>query len=428
MAMGVVDTIMVGRVSATDLAAVAIGHLYFFVAAVFGMGVLSALDPVVSQAVGASDDVAVARAVQRGGVLAALLSVLAVALMVPVRPMLTLLGQPPEAVPVAADYVYTLMAGVTPFYLFLVLRQSLQAMGRVRVILIVALAANLVNAFLNWLLIFGNWGFSSLGAVGSGWATTGSRWFMLVALLVLGWPLLAPSLRHLRRDALAARPLRRLLRVGAPVGVQQGLEFGVFGAAGLLVGLLGAIPLASHQVALQLAALTFMVPLGVAQATCVLVGQAVGRGDPHGARRATGAGLAVGVGFMAMTAVALLLAPGPLARIFSHDGGVVATAAVLLPIAGVFQVFDGIQVVAAGALRGIGDTSVPMIVNLVGFWLIGLPVSAVLGLTWGGGPAGIWWGLATGIAAVALLLTDRVRRRFGRELRRLVIDEEGAVS
>lgn len=219
-----------------------------------------------------------------------------------------------------------------------------------------------------------------------------------------------------------------MLRVGAPVGVQQGLEFGVFGAAGLLVGLLGAVPLASHQVALQLAALTFMVPLGVAQATCVLVGQAVGRGDPHGARRATGTGLALGAGFMAMTAVALLLAPEELARIFSHEEDVVATAALLLPIAGVFQVFDGVQAVAAGALRGIGDTRVPMVVNLVGFWLVGLPVSAVLGLARGGGPAGVWWGLATGIGAVAVLLTDRIRRRFGRELRRLVIDDDGAVS
>jgi multidrug resistance protein, MATE family len=424
MAMGVVDTIMVGRVSATDLAAVAIGHLYFFAAAVFGMGVLFALDPVVSQAVGAADRVGVARGVQRGSVLATLMAMAAMLLLLAAGPVLGALGQPPEVVPVATGYVHGLILGVLPFYLFIVLRQSLQAMGQVRAILLTVLAANVVNVLLNWMLIFGNLGAPALGAVGSAWATTGSRWFMMLALLGLGWPLLAPSLRPLRRDALATRPLVRLLRVGAPVGGQQFLEFGVFGAAGLLMGLLGAIPLASHQVALQLAALTFMVPLGVAQATSVLVGQAVGRSDPHGARRSTGAGLAVGVGFMAVTAILFLAMPGLLARAFSDDAPVVATAALLLPIAGVFQVFDGVQVVAAGALRGVGDTRVPMILNLVGFWFVGLPVSAALGLWLGVGPQGIWWGLAIGIGVVAVLLTHRIRRRFGRELRRLVIDDD----
>ncbi len=424
MAMGVVDTLMVGRVSANDLAAVAMGHLYFFAMAVFGMGVLFALDPVVSQAVGAADRVAIARGVQRGGVLAIGMALVAMVLLVPAGPALTLFRQPPEVVPVATRYVHGLIPGVLPFYLFIVLRQSLQAMGRVRAILSTVIAANLVNVFLNWILIFGNLGAPPLGAVGSAWATTGSRWFMMVGLLALGWPLLAPSLRPLRRDALAAKPLVRLLRVGAPVGGQQFLEFGVFGAAGLLMGLLGAIALASHQVALQLAALTFMVPLGVAQATSVLVGQAVGRGDAPGARRASGAGLLIGVGFMTLTAILFLAFPDLLSRAFSDDAPVIATAAVLLPIAGVFQVFDGIQVVAAGALRGVGDTRVPMILNLVGFWFVGLPVSAALGLWLEGGPAGIWWGLAIGIGVVAVLLSHRIRRRFGRELRRLVIDED----
>jgi MATE family multidrug resistance protein len=424
MAMGVVDTIMVGRVSATDLAAVAMGHLYFFGAAVFGMGVLFALDPVVSQAVGAADRVGIARGVQRGGVLATLMAAVAMLLLFSAGPVLSVLRQPLEVVPVATGYVHGLVLGVLPFYLFIVLRQSLQAMGQVRAILVAVLSSNVVNVLLNWILIFGNLGAPELGAVGSAWATTGSRWFMMLALLGVGWPLLAPSLLPLRRDALATRPLVRLLRVGAPVGGQQFLEFGVFGAAGLLMGLLGAIPLASHQVALQLAALTFMVPLGVAQATSVLVGQAVGRGDPHGARRSTGAGLAVGVGFMAITAILFLAMPGLLSRAFSDDAPVIATAALLLPIAGVFQVFDGIQVVAAGALRGVGDTRVPMILNLVGFWFVGLPISAVLGLWLGGGPEGIWWGLAIGIGVVAVLLTHRVRRRFGRELRRLVIDDD----
>ena len=428
MSMGVVDTIMVGRVSAMGLAAVAMGHLYFFAVAVFGMGVLFALDPVVSQAVGADDHVGIARGLQRGMVLALALSLLAMVLLLPAGSVLTALGQPGEIVPTASSYAHGLIAGVFPFYGFIVLRQSLQAMGRVRVIVIVVVGANLLNALLNWVLIYGHLGAPPLGAVGSAWATSASRWFMMLALLVTGWPLLARYVRPLRPDALATAPLARLLRIGAPVGGQQWLEFGVFVAAGLLMGLIGAVALASHQVALQLAALTFMVPVGVAQATSVLVGQAVGRGDPGAARRAAGAGLLVGVGFMTLTALMFLTMPGALAGAFTQDPAVIQAVALLLPIAGVFQVFDGLQVVASGALRGVGDTRIPMLVNLVGFWGVGLPVSAWLGFGMGAGPRGIWWGLAIGIGVVGTLLAFRVKRRFGRELRRLQIDDDTSAA
>ena len=212
--------------------------------------------------------------------------------------------------------------------------------------------------------------------------------------------------------------------VGLPAGAQQVLEFGVFGAAGLLMGWMGTIAMASHQVALNLAALTFMVPLGIGQAGSVLVGQAVGRGDPPGARRAAGGALVLGAGFMAATALVFLVVPEGLARIYSADAEVVALAAILIPVAGLFQVFDGIQVVALGALRGIGDTRLPMILNLVGFWVVGLPVSAYLGFRTDLGPRGVWMGLAVGIGAVALLLLSRVRHRFGKELRRLVMDTD----
>jgi len=424
MAMGVVDTLMVGRVSALGLAAVAMGHLYFFGVAVLGMGVLFALDPVISQAVGADDGLAISRGLQRGLVLAAALSVLAMVLLVPAGPVLRALGQPSDIVPTAAAYARGLIVGVLPFYGFVVLRQCLQAMARVRAILVVVIAANGVNVFMNWVLIYGHLGSPALGAVGSAWATSASRWFMMCALLAAGWPLLGPYLRVARPEALAAAPLARLLRVGAPVGVQQWLEFGVFGAAGLLMGLLGAVPLASHQIALQMAALTFMVPVGVAQATSVLVGQAVGRADPASARRAAGAGVVVGVGFMALTAVVFLAVPEPLATAFTDDPQVIAAVMLLLPIAGVFQVFDGLQVVACGALRGMGDTRVPMLVNLVGFWLVGIPFSVWLGFVVGVGAPGIWWGLAIGIAVVATLLAFRIPRRFARELRRLVIDDD----
>ncbi len=424
MTMGVADTIMVGRVSPTDLAAVALGNLYVFGAMVFGMGVLLALDPVISQAVGAGDGVAVARGLQRGGILALGLTALAVLFLLPAGPLLRVLGQPADVVPVAAGYALVSIPGVLPFYVFHVLRLSLQAMGRVFPLLVVVLLANVANVFFNWVLIYGNLGFPALGAVGSGWATSLSRWFMALMLLAVTWPLLGAYLRPFRKEALAAEPLRRFVRLGTPIGGQQVLEFSVFGAAGLLMGLMGTIPMASHQVALNLASLTFMVPLGVAQAGTVLVGQAVGRGDAPGARRAAGGALLLGVGFMGLTAVLFLVAPGPLARAYSADAPVVALAAVLIPIAGVFQVFDGMQVVALGVLRGVGDTRFPMVLNLVGFWGVGLPVSAALGFRSALGPRGVWIGLALGIGLVALLLLARVRSRFGRELRRVVLDDD----
>jgi MATE family multidrug resistance protein len=424
MAMGAVDTVMVGRVSATDLAAVALGNLYFFGVAVFGMGVLFGLDPVISQAVGAGDDVAVARGVQRGAVLSLALTVLASLLLLPAGSVLTLLRQPADVVPVAHGYALASILGVLPFYLFNVFRQSLQAMGRVAPILVTVILANLGNVLFNWILIYGNLGFPALGAVGSGWATSLSRWLMLAVLLALGWRGLRPSVRPFRREALALPPLVRFLRLGAPIGMQQMLEFGVFGAAGLLMGWIGTVAMASHQVALNLSALTFMVPVGIAQAAAVLVGQAVGRGDAPAARRAAGAGLLTGAAFMSGTAVLFLSAPAFLARIYSGDAPVVALAALLIPIAGVFQVFDGIQVVGAGVLRGVGDTRVPMVLNLVGFWVVGLPVSALLSFGFALGPRGIWIGLALGIGAVAVLLLGRVWARFSRDLRRVVIEDE----
>ncbi|MDX1494922.1 MAG: MATE family efflux transporter [Longimicrobiales bacterium] len=424
MSMGAVDTIMVGRVSATDLAAVAIGNLYFFGMAVFGMGILYALDAVISQAVGADDVEGVARGVQRGLLLAVGLSLAAMTLLLPAGPLLDLARQPVDVVPVADAYAEGLILGVFPFYAFVVFRQSLQAMARVRPIVVTVLVGTCVNVFLNWILIFGNLGVPPLGAVGSAWGTSVSRWFMTAMLCVLAWDRIRPALFPFRPESLRLAPLVRFLKVGAPIGAQQWLEFGVFGAAGLLMGLLGTVAVASHQVALQLAALTFMVPVGVAQATSVVVGQEVGREDAPAARRAVGAGLLTATAFMSFTAAMFLLLPGPLARLFSSDAQVVMAAAALLPIAGVFQIFDGLQVAAAGALRGVGDTRVPMLLNLVGFWMIGLPACVGLAFGLGMGPQGIWWGLALGIGVVGILLMLRIRRRFGRALRRLVMDEE----
>ena len=422
MAMGVVDTMMVGHVSEVALAAVALGNLYFFGVAIFGMGVLMALDPIVAQAVGARDQPAVARGVQRGLVLSVALTVLTVLMLLPSRPVLAALRQPPEVLPDASGYVDATIAGVFPLFAFTVLRQSLQAMGKVGPIIAAVLLANMANVVLNWMFIFGRLGAPPVGAVGAGIATSLSRWVLAFALLAFAWRDVGRVLSPWRRESLAAAPLARMLALGLPIGAQFVLESSAFNVIGLMMGWLGTAAMGGHQVAINLASLTFMVPLGVSSAAAVLVGQAVGRGDAPAARRMAAAALACGVGFMSLTAVAFLTAHEPLARVYGSDPQVLAAAAALIPLAGVFQVFDGTQVVAIGVLRGVGDTRTPMVVAMLGYWLLGMPASLYLGFRTGAGAAGLWWGLVVGLAVVAAVLVDRVRRRLGGEMRRVEID------
>jgi len=416
---GIVDTAMVGRVSAPDLAAVALGNLYFFGISVFGMGMLMALDPIVSQAFGAEDRRGIELAIQRGLVLGLGLALASSLLLGLAGPVLRTLNQPLEVVPIAARYSYALAAGMIPFYGFVVFRQTLQALGTVAPVVLAVVAGNLLNAAANWVLIFGNLGVPAMGAVGSGWATAASRWFMFGFLFWLGRATLRPYLRRLRSEALAdRRRLAAMVRLGAPIGLHMFLEFGAFGAIGLAMGWLGTEAMAGHQIALNLAAMTFMLAVGVAQAAAVLVGKSVGEDDPPRARRFAGAAVAVCCVAMSFTAALFLSLPGVLADLFTEAAPVAAVAAALIPVAGVFQLFDGLQVVCAGALRGVADTLRPLIYNLLAFWLLGLPTSLFLGFRAGMGPAGLWWGLAAALGIVAVLLVSRLWRRFHRPMTR----------
>jgi MATE family multidrug resistance protein len=423
MLMGTVDTIMVGHVSGDALASVALGNLYFWFAVHFGMGALLALDPVIAQAVGAKDEGAVARGMQRGILLAALVAIPTSLVLLPGPWLLAALQQPPDIIPTAARYAWACIPGIFPFFAFVVLRQSLQAMGRLAPIVATIVAANLLNVLLNWILIFGKLGAPVMGAVGAGIASSISRWFMAVMVIVVGWPLVRDHLRPVRRDAFRVVPLFRMAAIGVPIGLQYSLEGGAFMIVALFMGWIGTVEMGAHQVAINLAALTFMVPLGISSAAAVLVGQAVGRSDPVGARRLTGAALMLGGGVMCVSALVFLTIPGLLARVYTAEASVIALASLLIPIAGVFQVFDGVQVVSIGVLRGVGDTRAPMIIAAIGYWLIGVPVSAYLGLRVGLGAVGLWWGLVVGLAAVSVTLIVRVAIRMRRDLARLAIED-----
>jgi MATE family multidrug resistance protein len=318
--------------------------------------------------------------------------------------------------------------GVFPFLAFLVLRQALQALSRIGPVVVAIVGANVLNAGLNVLLIYGAGPVPALGAVGSAWASTVSRWVMVAGLLLVGGRELRRLVFAGVRGAVTVPLLARTLRLGSPIGAQYLLEIGAFAVVGLLMGHLGTVEVAAHQVTLNLASLTFMVPLGISTAAAVRVGHAVGAGDPSAAQRAAGAALVLGAAFMALCGAAFLAFPATLVRWYTGDAPVAALAVLLVPIAGVFQVFDGLQVVAAGILRGLGHMRTAMVVNVVGFWAFGVPVSLVLAFRAGLGPVGLWWGLVAGLCGVAVVLLWRVRVGLRGTLRRLTVGDAAALD
>ena len=422
MLMATVDTVLVGHYSPNGVAAVALGHLYFFNLIVLPLGTLMAADPLVSQAVGANDHAAMGRAIQRAALLAAIFGAVASLGALPAESLLRWFKQPASIIPATTTYIHVSAAAVPAFLMFVVLRVTLQAMHRVAPIVISIVVANVVNFVLNWALIYGRLGAPELGVEGSAIATLIARWTMFFTLLALAWKQLRPYLGTIDPASFTARPIRRMLAIGIPIGLQMQLEFGAFATVGLLMGAFGAVQVAAHQIALNLAALTFMVPLGVSSAGAVRVGHAIGGGDQTRARRAARLAYGLAAGFMTTTALLFLLLPEQLASLYSNDPALIAITASLIPIAGMFQVFDGLQVVGAGVLRGLGDTRVPLAAMLTAYWIIGVPTSVFLAYRAGLGPQGLWWGFVAGLSTVSVFLLWRVVVLMRRGVTRLHVD------
>jgi multidrug resistance protein, MATE family len=422
-AMGVVDALMVGRLGGYAIASVALGNFYFFNISIFGIGLLYAIDPVVAQAVGAGDRAGVARGIQRGMIMAIAASVVIMLALVPGEWVLGALNQPDDVIEPTAMYTRRRLLGAMPFLLFNVWRQALQAMGPVRPIVLAVLAANIVNAVANYALIYGNFGLPALGVVGAGWATAISNWTMSGLLLWFAWPLLRDTLRPWHPESMQWAPLRRMIGIGAPIGTQWFFEAFAFGITTIFMGWMGTASLAGHEIALNMAALTFMVPLGFSGAAAAVVGRAIGRGDLAAARRDAAAAIVCAVAFMSCSAAVFMLVPDFLATRYTQDAATLAVAVSLIPIAGVFQVFDGTQAVTSGVLRGTGDTRVPAILHMVAFWGVGVPLGATLGFFTPLRERGLWWGLTAGLAAAAFLQTWRVVVRMRANVERVQLDE-----
>jgi multidrug resistance protein, MATE family len=412
MLMGVVDTIMLGRLSAEALAAGALGHIVNICLLILGYGILSALDALVAQAYGAGDNRAIGGHLQRGAVMAAALTLPFSLALWDVSGLLRLLGQPAEVIGEATAYARAIVWGIPAYLLFVVVRQTLQAMSVVRQAMVAIVIGNVANVFGNYTLIFGKLGFPVLGVAGSAHSTSICRWLMFLYLLWASRRTLARYWRGFDDAALALRGHLLMLRIGIPIGFHNSIELLVFATVAMLMGRMGVAELAGHQIAINLASLSFMVPMGISGAAATRVGNAIGRGDMPAARRAAVVCLALGGGVMVLFAALFGAFPEPLARLYTRDPAVIAMTTLLLPIAAVFQVFDGVQVVGAGVLRGTADTTFPAGIALVGFWAIGLPAGWYLAFEAGQGPAGLWWGLTLGLVAVAALFLLRIAIRF----------------
>jgi MATE family multidrug resistance protein len=408
LAMAFVDTVMVGRLpdSATAIGAVSLGSTLFYTIGVFGSGTMLGMDTLVAQAYGARRLPECHRAMWNSLYLACMISPLLMAGILAVIPLFPHFGLAPGLVAQTVPFLKALVWSTLPLALYFALRRYLQAMHIVKPVVFALISANLVNLAGNWALVYGHWGFRARGVPGSGWSTCISRIYM-VAVLALA----AIYYDHQRKSGLwnASRRLewwriRQLLRLGMPAALQLLLEIGAFATATFLIGKLGAVPLAGHQIALNVASFTYMVPLGIGSAAAIRVGHAVGAGDAHGAARAGWMALLFAASFMSCSGLALFLFARPIARIYSPELDVVSAGATLLVVAAIFQLFDGLQVVATGALRGAGNTRIPMLVNLVGYWVLGLPLGTLLCFRLNMGAAGMWVGLCLALVLIGSIL------------------------
>jgi MATE family multidrug resistance protein len=400
MVQGIVDTIMVGRLGPVAIGAVAMGNAVSYPPTLFGFGLLLGLDSLVSQAYGRKDHDECHRWLAQGVYLACIITLPLMLLMGLASFGFTRCGITPEVAAPAGGYLRILNWGTLPLLLYGGIRRYLQSVGDVHVITATYIAANLLNWFGNWVLIYGKLGFPAMGVNGSALSTVIARFFMAVALIGFAWryerrrghPLFArwagPSLTR----------FKELIRLGAPAAGQILLEVGT------------PVALATHQIVFNYASLTYMVPLGIASAATVSVGHAIGAGDSQRAQRAGWLALGLATAFMLFAAAVFLVFPIPLIALYTRDPQVITLGTSLLWIVAAFQIFDGIQTVSTGALRGLGETRIPMIANFVGYWVLGLPLGLSLCFAFHEGILGLWIGLTLALVVIAITLLLRWHR------------------
>ena len=438
MSMGFVDTIMAGRLGAAAIGAGSLGGVLFYPIVICGSGMLAGMDTLVSQAFGARDAAACRRTLVQGLWIAAGLTPVVCLLLAMTIPLLRALGTNPRVMDLLGPFLHALLWGVLPLLFYTAFRRYLQAMNIVKPITFAVVSANLLNFAGNWLFMYGNWGAPRLGLTGSGYSTSISRVYIVLVLLIAvlrhqrrseprpGYPAGVGSDRAISHDArFSWRPqwtlIRRLIALGFPSAMQILVEGAVFAVVTVMAARFDEVSLAAHSIAVNVVSITFMVPLGISSAAAVRVGQAVGRKSPPGIAVSGWTALLLGAGFMSAAGLALAIVPRWIARLYTPEAAVIAASAVLLRIAALFEIFDGIQVVATGALRGLGDTRTPALAHLAGYWLIGMPVAYGLCFSYGWGVTGIWVGLTSALIVVGLILLAA----WHREMRATYLSRDG---
>lgn len=406
MFMSVVDNVMVGRLpnSASAIGAASLGSASFYAFAIFGIGLMSGLDTLVSHAFGANDLAEARRAFASSLVLAFIVAPILAGAILALTPLLSLLGVAAEIRTSAIAFARILVLSLPLLLLYTCLRRYLQGIHYVRPIPFVLITANLVNLFGNWLLIYGHWGFPALGVEGSALSTVLARVYMVAALVLAISNRDPAALRQLRPNRLI---LRRLFRLGLPAALTIGFEVGIFNLVTALIAVLDPVSLAAHTIVLNAASVTYMVPLGIGSAAAVSVGRALGANDPTAARRAGWTALGIAAIFEVGSALAFIVFPRQIARVYTHDQRVISFSVSLFAIAALFQLFDGLQTVATGALRGAGNTRAALAWNLVCYWAIALPLGCWLGYQKHWGAIGFWDALCLALILIAGGLTAK---------------------
>ena len=419
--VGFVDTVLAGHHGTTTLAAVAVGTALFWLPMMLPMGTLMALPPSVSQLDGAQRRDAIGPLWRQSLWLGLALGVLLFALMTVLPWLLGPMGISAAIIPGAIEFLHVIRWGIPAFTLYLCMRYLSDGLHWSLPTMLIGFGGLFFLAPVGYALTNGLFGLPAMGAAGLGWASAAMFWVQLLAFAL--YLHVSPRFADLRLYARLERPqwpvIRDLLTRGLPIGVTITMEGGLFIVTTLLIGRLGEVPVAAHQIAINVATLCFMIPFGVAEATTVRVGHALGRGDRNGIRRAYFAGLALVLGTQAVSALIMLAGNHAIVGLYTGDVVVGTLAASLLLYAALFQFPDGVQVLSSGALRGLNDTRVPMWLAALAYWGIGMPVGAGLGLALDWGPKGMWLGLTAGLSVAAFLLC----RRFLRSSRRVPISE-----
>lgn len=416
--VGVVDNVMVGRLGAETLAAASLANSIFFLILMFGIGISMAITPLVAVADGERKKGQIAQLFNHGFVINFVTGLILFVVVLGLSPGINYLGQPEEVVVLAIPYLLIITMSLVPFMYFQTYKQFVEGLSQTRQAMVITLICNLLNIFLNWVLIYGKLGFPELGLNGAGWATLISRVLMGVIIHVY----VTGSMRYkayktpLNLKAIRMSLVKRMLKIGVPTGFQFVFEVGAFSTAAIMMGWIGVNALAAHQIAINLASVSYMMASGLSAAAMVRVGNQLGRRDIRTLREVGFSIFGMVAIFMSFFAVLFVLLRNYLPLIYLDDLGVVNTAASLLIIAGIFQLSDGLQVVGLGALRGLSDLKVPTLVTLIAYWVVGLPLGYFLGFVLEMREIGVWIGLLTGLTATAILLLYRFNRLTARML------------